>query len=92
MKISIAAISITLFVVFLSSVSSAKFSRATNSGKASSGTPRPLSDPDPEMLHHLRQLFLGAKLLGRPLVNGEMNLLPDRTKGFANSVKCFSGR
>ena len=92
--ISFSSLFAVAFLMLYSSakpVSSVKIPPTTNRGGSSpSGTPRPF--PDPEMLQHLRYLFLGAKQLGRPLMNGEMNLLPDRAKGFANSVRCFSGR
>lgn len=51
----------------------------------------PLLIPDPEMLEYLDSLFESVKQLGRPLLNGEMNLLPAKDRGFANSVRCFSG-
>lgn len=48
---------------------------------------------DPEMLQYLDRLYQHAKQLGRPLVNGEMNLLPEKApSGFANSIRCFSGK
>lgn len=48
--------------------------------------------PDPEMLHYLENLYQRVKELRRPLVEGEMNLLPEHVQGFANSVMCFSGK
>lgn len=47
--------------------------------------------PDPEMLQYLDKLYNSAKELQRPLVNGELNLLPEHTDGFANSIRCFTG-
>ena len=69
--------------------SASKTATTTGDSSISPGTPIPF--PDPELLRYLRQLYQGVKLLGRPLVNGELNLLPERAQGFANSVKCFSG-
>lgn len=57
---------------------------------SSSSSPAAAPFPDPEMLHYLDTLYDQAKQLGRPLLNGEMNLLPKNTQGFANSVRCFS--
>ena len=48
-------------------------------------------DVDPEMLQYLDQLYNSAKELQRPLVNGELNLLPQDIDGFANSIRCFTG-
>lgn len=48
--------------------------------------------PDPETLQYLENLYQRVKDLHRPLVEGEMNLLPEQVQGFANSVMCFSGK
>lgn len=63
--------------------------QTTSSGSTHPGTPAPF--PDPELLQFLKKLYQGAKALGRPLQNGEMNLLPESSGGFANSVSCFAG-
>ena len=47
--------------------------------------------PDPEMLQYLEKVFEDAKSLNRPLVQGELNLLPPGKEGFANTVRCFFG-
>ncbi len=44
-----------------------------------------------EVVRYLDQIYDQAQELGRPLVNGEMNLLPEGVEGFANSVRCFYG-
>lgn len=44
---------------------------------------------DPEVLQYLTQLFQTVKESGRQPVDGELNLLPDESKGFANMVRCF---
>lgn len=44
---------------------------------------------DPEVLQFLTQLFEKVKESGRKPVDGELNLLPDESKGFANVVRCF---
>ena len=49
--------------------------------------------PDRETLNYLDSLYERAKQLGRPLVEGKMNLLPNiNSPGFADSVECFTGR
>ena len=47
--------------------------------------------PDPETLRYLDTLYENVVNLQRPLVNGDLNLLPEHTEGFANSVRCFTG-
>ena len=85
---TISAVQVSLTAVLLLLTQSAiTAERALDAGPAT----QPIM-PDPEMLQYLRQLFQGAKQLGRPMINGEMNLLPDGTKGFSNSLKCFSGK
>lgn len=58
---------------------------------ATAATPTPAHPPDPEMLHYLEQLFQDAKRLNRPLVKGELNLMPRGKDGFANTIRCFFG-
>lgn len=48
--------------------------------------------PDPETLQYLDRLYKNVKKLRRPLVMGELNLLPEHSEGFANSVRCFTGK
>ena len=40
-------------------------------------------------VQYLQQLFRRFKESNRAFGDGEMNLLPDETKGFANTVHCF---
>ena len=47
---------------------------------------------DPEMLQYLEDAFQRAKHLNRPMVNGEVNLLPQGKKGFSNTIRCFFGK
>ena len=54
-------------------------------------TPTSAPSPDPEMLQYLEQVFKDAKSLNRPLVEGELNLLPQGKEGFANTIRCFFG-
>ena len=46
--------------------------------------------PDPEMMQYLDKLFQDAKKVNR-FANGELNLLPVKSSGFANTIRCFSG-
>ena len=52
----------------------------------------PKVSPDPDVLQVLDRLSKGIKELRRPLTNGEVNLLPQGKAGFANTVRCFSGK
>ena len=54
-------------------------------------TPTPAHPLDPEMLQYLEKVFEDAKSLNRPLIQGELNLLPPGKEGFANAVHCFFG-
>ena len=54
-------------------------------------TPTPDHSLDPEMLQYLEKVFEDAKSLKRPLVQGELNLLPPGKEGFANRVRLFFG-
>ena len=54
-------------------------------------TPKSAHSLDPEMLQYLEKVFEDAKSLNRPLVQGELNLLPLGKEGFANTVYCFFG-
>ena len=54
-------------------------------------TPTSAHPPDPEMLQYLEKVFEDAKSSNRPLVQGELNLLPPGKEGFASTVHSFFG-
>ncbi len=53
---------------------------------------RPAAQTDPEMVQYLQDQFARAKDLNRPMVNGEVNLLPQGMEGFSNGIRCFFGK
>ena len=54
-------------------------------------TPTPAHPLDPEVLQYLEKVFEDAKSLSRPLVQGQLNLLPPGKEGFANRFLLFFG-
>lgn len=44
---------------------------------------------DPAIVQYLQRLF-NTSVAGRQPRGGEINLLPDESQGFANTVHCFS--
>lgn len=58
---------------------------------ALAAAPASAHPPDPEMLQYLEQVFEDAKSLNRPLVKGELNLLPRGKDGFSNTIRSFFG-